>query len=169
MKSLTREIFSIRVSIKVCCAVLSLLMLGGCGREENEVLSGTWVGKEVRESDTGSPSELSNPESMTVTLKPAGKGSVRVIIEGSSVLNRCETEVVINEGGMGGRIIANYGPNEKNPCQLKDGGKVLLNGTIGMSSSTSPLVVSVSEDSKTESARNVAAGYELFFSGQKKK
>jgi hypothetical protein len=38
-----------------------------------------------------------------------------------------------------------------------------------MSSTSSPLRVFLSEDSKTETARNVAAGYELSFTGEKKK
>jgi hypothetical protein len=164
MRRLMREV----LSIKVGCAILSLCMLGACGKSENDNLSGTWVGKEVRESATGSPSDIDKPESMTVTLKPEGK-FVRVIIEGSSLLNKCETMAGINEGGSGAKIFAAYEPNQRNPCQLKDGGKVLLNGTVGMSSTSAPLVLSLSEDSKSEGARNVAAGYELVFSGEKKK
>jgi hypothetical protein len=155
--------------IKVGCAFLSLFILGACGKRENEDLTGTWVGKEVREDASGSPGDIEKPEAMTVTLKPESKLYVRVIIEGSKFLNKCETIGGINEGGLGAKIFAAYEPNEKNPCQLKDGRKVLLNGTVGMSSTSSPLVLSLSKDSKSESARNVAAGYELFFSGEKKK
>jgi hypothetical protein len=164
-----RRLITETLSIKVGCAILSLFILGACGKSENEALTGTWVGKEVSESASGTPDKVDNPEAMTVTLKPEDRLYFRVIIEGSKFLNKCEMIAGVNEGGLGGEIFAGYEPNEKNPCQLKDGSKVLLKGTVGMSSTSSPLRVFLSEDSKTETARNVAAGYELSFTGEKKK